>query len=240
MDADSRAAKLAAIADTVLEIRNNVTSAREDIVRLLDEALDGALEHERKSDGTIELLFGPMFSEKTSTMVARVRRAALAGNPAVIIKWHKDTRYEKGAVIASHGEIRQASARGTEDSAPIRVIVTNSLATAELDSDELVVGVDEGQFYPDLIEQCTAWALEGRRVIVAALDGDYTRKPFGRVCDLVPLCESVEKLRGVCMMCRRRESAFTRRFGGNTNIVVEGGKEIYKATCRSCYDQPLS
>lgn len=39
-----------------------------------------------------------------------------------------------------------------------------------------VVGIDEGQFFPDLMPFCEAAANAGKIVIVAALDGTFQRK----------------------------------------------------------------
>ena len=188
--------------------------------------------------GRIELIVGPMFSEKTSEMVSRVRRAALANQPAVIVKFRGDDRYDRSDIVATHADVRQVSTPGTEVCAAIRVIAADTLK--EVKVTEMVVGVDEGQFYPDLVEICEKWAQEGRRVIVAALDGDFARRPFGQVCDLVPLCEFVEKRRGVCMKCRRQDSAFTQRLGTSTVLIQIGARESYRAVCRQCYFTPVT
>jgi thymidine kinase len=39
-----------------------------------------------------------------------------------------------------------------------------------------VIGIDEGQFFPDLIEFVETCANEGVTVIIAALDGNFLRK----------------------------------------------------------------
>lgn len=39
-----------------------------------------------------------------------------------------------------------------------------------------VIGVDEGQFFPDLVQFCEKLAARGRVVIVAALDGTFQRQ----------------------------------------------------------------
>ena len=176
-----------------------------------------------------------MYSEKTTEMGSRVRRATFANQPAVIIKWAGDTRYEAGAVVASHADFRQTSTAASDACAAIRVVTTNALADVSIHDDEKVIGIDEGQFYPDLIAQCELWAGKGCRVIVAALDGDFARRPFGQVCNLVPLCESVEKRRGVCMSCRTRDSAFTQRLGASVDIIQVGARESYRSVCRKCY-----
>ena len=61
-----------------------------------------------------------------------------------------------------------------------------------------VIGIDEGQFFGDLVSFCETAANAGKIVIVAGLDGDFKAEPFGTICDLVPLAEKVDKLCAVC------------------------------------------
>ena len=49
-----------------------------------------------------------------------------------------------------------------------------------------MVGIDEGQFFPDVVKFCETAANLGKTVLVAALDGTFERKPFGNIIDLVP------------------------------------------------------
>jgi len=183
--------------------------------------------------GRIELIIGPMFASKTTEMVCRIHRAALANQASVIIKYRGDSRYDDGAVVTTHAGIKQTSTPETKILAPIRIVIASCLS--EVDISEPFIGIDEGQFFPDLVECCERWAAKGHCVIVAALDGDFARRPFGHVCSLIPLCESVEKLRGVCMVCRGRDSAFTQRIGASTNLVEIGAQESYRSVCRQCY-----
>ena len=43
-------------------------------------------------------------------------------------------------------------------------------------ADADIIGVDEGSFFPDLVERCEAWANSGKTVIIAALDGTFQRE----------------------------------------------------------------
>ena len=75
----------------------------------------------------------------------------------------------------------------------------------------------------------------GKTVIVAALDGTYQKRPFGRVLELVPLAESVTKLSAVCMVCKHDAAAFSQRISREREVEVIGGPEKYVALCRACY-----
>lgn len=71
-------------------------------------------------------------------------------------------------------------------------------------------------------------------MLVAALDGTFERKAFGRIIDLIPLAERVSKLCAVCVYCTR-EAAFTKRIIESKEIQLIGGDDMYKPVCRECF-----
>ena len=97
-----------------------------------------------------------------------------------------------------------------------------------------VVGIDEGQFFEDIVEFCQQAANLGKIVLVAALDGTFERKPFGNIINLIPLAEKVNKLCAVCVYCTS-EAAFTKRIIESKEIQLIGGDEMYKPVCRACF-----
>jgi len=101
-----------------------------------------------------------------------------------------------------------------------------------------VIGIDEGQFFPDVVSFCEQMANMGKVVIVAALDGTFQRKPFGSILELIPMAEDVTKLTAVCVMCQG-SAAFTKRLGEEQEIELIGGEDKYIAVCRSCYHIPI-
>eukprot|EP00007_Cunea_sp_BSH-02190019_P003952 CAMPEP_0174243874 /NCGR_PEP_ID=MMETSP0417-20130205/33157_1 /TAXON_ID=242541 /ORGANISM="Mayorella sp, Strain BSH-02190019" /LENGTH=222 /DNA_ID=CAMNT_0015323469 /DNA_START=58 /DNA_END=723 /DNA_ORIENTATION=+ len=183
---------------------------------------DGGLVKE-KHDGAIVLVMGPMFSGKTTELLRRLERHRLARRRVVLVKYARDQRYAGEAEAATHCGMRAEAVGALKlEEAEERV------------RDAQVVGVDEGQFFPDLVEATERWAAQGKVVVVAALDGDFQRRPFARVADLVPHAEEVVKLRAVCLVCCG-EAAFTRRLGTETQLEVIGGADKYIAVCRRCY-----
>ena len=105
----------------------------------------------------------------------------------------------------------------------------------EMAQDFEVIGIDEGQFFPDLVEMAEYCSNRGKHVIISALDGDFERKPFGQVCDLIPLSEKVEKLQAICMLCKDENAVFNLRLIESQDKILVGSDDIYKSVCRKCY-----
>lgn len=166
-----------------------------------------------------------MFSGKTTELMRRMKRYQIANYNCLVIKYANDTRYDKEA-LATHDK----------QTLPATSAVTLLPMVGEA-SEYDVIGVDEGQFFPDVVTFCEQMADRGKTVIVAALDGTYQRKGFGNILELVPLAESVVKLTAVCMQCYG-EASFTKRKGAETAVEVIGGADKYLATCRACYKEP--
>ncbi|BFU24901.1 thymidine kinase domain containing protein [Entamoeba histolytica HM-1:IMSS-B] len=180
-------------------------------------------ELEKTYDGSIQLIIGPMFSGKTTELIRLIKRFRYSKKTTVVIKYSKDTRYGSEDEAISH------------DKESWKAIPTMKLMPVlETALNYEVIGIDEGQFFPDLIEFSEACASYGRLVIIAALDGTFQRKPFGQITDLIPLCESVKKLSAVCVNCGKK-AAFSLRTSSEESIEVIGGVDKYCAVCRKCF-----
>ncbi|TQE02472.1 hypothetical protein C1H46_011880 [Malus baccata] len=98
-----------------------------------------------------------------------------------------------------------------------------------------VIGIDEAQFFEDLYDFCSEAAdRDGKKVIVAGLDGDYLRRKFGSVLDVVPLADSVTKLTARCELCGKR-AFFTLRKTEEMQTELIGGADVYMPVCRQHY-----
>lgn len=172
----------------------------------------------------IEIIFGPMFSGKSTELIRRIRRHTVAKARCLMIKYHKDLRYSSEDLVCTHD-------KQTWDSFPCAQLVAAWDEALKHD----VIGIDEGQFFPEIAAFCEALATRGKIVIVAALDSTFQRKPFGRILELVPLAENVTKLNSVCSQCHG-DAAFSHRLAGDEEAVeMIGGLESYEALCRKCF-----
>lgn len=171
--------------------------------------------------GHIQLIIGPMFSGKSTELIRRVRCYQIAQYKCVTIKYSNDNRYGTG--LWTHDKNNFAALE-----------VTKLCDVLEAITDFSVIGIDEGQFFPDIVEFCERMANEGKIVIVAALDGTFQRRPFNNILNLIPLSEMVVKLTAVCMKCFK-EASFSKRLGAETEIEIIGGNDMYQSVCRKCY-----
>jgi thymidine kinase len=172
--------------------------------------------------GRIELIIGPMFAGKSTELIRRVRRYSRTRKKCLVIKYKADTRYSVESV-STHDRVEHRAESCTE------------LKEVDHLIDEVdVVAIDEGQFFPDLLSFADRVANSGRIVIIACLDADFLRAPFGDVCNLVPRAELITKLTAVCNRCTA-DAAFTLRTTNATQQALIGGAEMYEPVCRSCH-----
>lgn len=148
----------------------------------------------------------------------------MAGARCKCIKYAHDIRYSP----------EHAS---THDRQMMRADAVTRLGDADV-SDADVIGVDEGQFYEDLVPWVKAQLAGHKTVIVSALDGTFTQEAFGTTLELIPLADRVDKMHAVCAVCGA-DAPFSRRITAETNNIVIGGSEKYVAVCRGCLRAPI-
>lgn len=180
---------------------------------------------ERHREGRIEAISGGMFSGKSEELVRRLRRAAIARQTVQVFKPSADTRHGPERLVTR--DKRELEAVSVACSCEIR---------QKLLSEVQVVGIDEAQFFDDgLIDLVCELADSGVRVIVAGLDLDYLRRPFGPMPRILALAEYVDKVHAVCMRCGAPAHYSQRMTGGGEQLQV-GDTEAYEARCRRCYE----
>jgi thymidine kinase len=181
----------------------------------------------KKVQMSLELIIGPMFAGKTSVLQSIHRRWKSLGFICVAYKPQIDTRYSIEC-ISSHDQIHIA--------ATCVATLMDRLPTEEYKSAQLIL-IEEGQFFPDLFDfVMTAVEKDGKQVVVAGLDGDRFRKPFGDILRLIPLADRIQKLTAFCSVCRNGTPALF-SFGSiiTDDLVVVGQVDLYRAVCRKHY-----
>ena len=187
----------------------------------------------RHTQGSVEVITGPMFSGKTEEFIRRLRRAVIARQKVQVFKPAIDTRY---------GEAKVSSHAGAEFHAiPLQRIED---LWEHLEPDTTVVGIDEAQFFTDAITQVVqALADRGVRVILAGLDMDFRGEPFGPMPILLAQADRVDKLQAICMVCGGPATRTQRLVNGrparyDDPVVIVGAAELYEPRCREHHIVP--
>jgi len=174
--------------------------------------------------GWIEVISGGMFSGKSEELLRRVRRAEIARQRTQIFKPAMDNRFDAKRII-------------TRDNRGLDALTAHSASDlrSKIEFGVRVVAVDEVQFFDEpIVSLCMEMADAGIRVIVAGLDQDYLRRPFGPMPALLSVAEYVSKMHAVCVRCGSPAHYSQRIAGGDSQIEV--GDISYEARCRSCYE----
>ena len=198
--------------------------------------------------GAIHLIVGPMFAGKTSKLLEEAQHVSShQGDDVLYLKSSKDNRYSESHIATHTGIqvpcfavshlIRDVLPGMDGGSGKREGDRATPSAISQRYASSRVVAIDEAQFFgEDLVEFCTRAADDdAKTVVVAGLDGDFLRGRFGHVLDLVPLSDSVVKLRARCAVCGER-AVFSRKIDGDLGRQEEiGSSETYVAVCRRCY-----
>ena len=102
-----------------------------------------------------------MFAGKSTELLRRVRRNEIAGKKCLYVKYIQDTRYD-ASQISTHDMIKKSA---------IAVRDLSELGDNWMNYD--VIGIDEGQFFKDIVPFCEEVAQAGKIVITAALSSTY-------------------------------------------------------------------
>jgi len=221
------------------------------------------------ASGSIELLTGPMFSGKSTALLERVAELQAQGRDVAVVKPGLDQRYARNMVVSHAGKACPCFVCAERLSELPRLL--GEARWHELDAvaiDEAQFFPDLVEFATMAAEgggggaeraaaeeakEATAGAGDEnaptllppsrpKAVIVAGLSGDFKRRPFGRVAELLAVADRVSALRAVCFSCGadapfslRLEGGKGKGKQGDDGQVLVGGEEAYQPACRACF-----
>jgi thymidine kinase len=179
---------------------------------------------------SLEIIIGPMFAGKSSAILQRVKREQSIGTKVLIVTSVIDTRYVANVNLVKTHDSQVAEAVGIRNIDEIFLIKGFEEAS--------LVIIEEAQFFTKLYDTVRNIVdVCGKNVVVVGLDGDSDRKPFGEILQLIPLCDTVTKLKALCKRCAfgsgvRKDAIFSACFTGKEDQVSVGGDDKYEAVCR--------
>ena len=184
--------------------------------------------------GHLSLILGPMFSDKTTTLIHKLKQHCIAKQKIILIKPSRDTRYNRNGLVSSH------------DGLSMNAINISSLEKdpESIPNDIDVIGIDEGHFFPNLFDFCARWLAKGVSIYIAALNGTYERKPFPVISNLIPLADEINFKHGVCVICNSTNGSCSVKISSegqlDENGILVGGDDKFTITCSHCYTKEIT
>jgi len=179
----------------------------------------------------LEIILGGMYAGKTSRLVEIYKQCKFCNINVTVINHQIDNRYDEELL-------------STHDMVKIPCIKTNNLMDLYNNNNEMtnifhtsdVILINEGQFFPDLEKFVKLLLVFGKKIYVCGLDGDFERKKFGQILDLIPLCDKVTKLSSLCSLCKNgTPGIFSKRISSEKEQTIVGF-DNYIPVCRNCYE----
>jgi len=187
----------------------------------------------------LEIILGPMFSGKTSRLVELYKQYNFCGIKVAVINHTYDIRYDK-TMLSTHDKnmipcIQTDKIDSLWNYCDLESAYTNVAADHMKVRMADVILINEAQFFCDLVPCVLDMLKEKKIVYLCGLDGDFQRKKFGTILELIPVCDKVTKLTALCHYCKNgTPGIFTKRLTSEQQQTLIGS-DNYVPVCRSCY-----
>jgi thymidine kinase len=164
---------------------------------------------------------GPMFADKTTTLIALIRGNEPHFCETIVVKPLIDSRYQDNlpAIISHNGDRYPA---------------------IECDSDNLrsiehgygaVIYIDEGHFFPNIVEDVKHFLKAGAKVVVAGLDLDFRHEGFQNMQELMAMAKINIQCKAICQCGAFAKYTKMREDLQTENNIDVGGAEKYAPCC---------
>lgn len=183
----------------------------------------------------LEVIFGCMFSSKSSMIIKRIIILKEIGLKCLYINHILDNRSDTS--FSTHNPVIKQELTSIIDTRSV-----NKLSNVHDLQKYDVIAVDEAQFFTDLRTEVMRWVetLE-KVVIVGGLNLDHTGNRFGQINLLIDHADKITHLRPYCRKCLNsknrvvRKAIYTQKIKADDTQIAIGGSELYQPICRQCY-----
>ena len=173
----------------------------------------------------IEIVLGCMYSGKSTELIRRCGRYKAIGKKILMINHSLDIR--TGNSVMTH---KKDTVDAIKTDNLMGIIKTPEFINSD------VVGIDEGQFFDDLLNFVKSVELTDKIIIISGLDGDSERRPFGQMLDCIPYCDEVIKLNAMDMIDKDgTPGIFTKRVSEKKEHILVGTTDCFIAVSRKNY-----
>lgn len=176
---------------------------------------------------SLHIIDGPMFSGKTTKLLNEIKRYKISEKKTILIRYQFDNRYSSHDCIVSHD--------GISDDA---IVTDNILAVKDKIIKYDVIGIDEAQFFENIVVFIRDMLMQhNKRILVAMLNGDFKQEIFKNTIGIYALATIHTFLYSVCNYCKSHVAVFSVLKNNHEkcdNVYNIGGCEKYMTLCLHC------
>lgn len=180
----------------------------------------------------ITLICGSMYSGKSTTLLMKIQRAIYGRKNAVLIRPRIDSR---GYFTHSLGNEELNQFVENKKLTVLEISEFTKEKVKHLCNFFDSIFIDE--FF--MIKNCkflAQEALPSNDIYFAGLIASSENEVFGEVISLLPYCDNITKLNGVCMECGSQLGNYSLfKEGHKTQSIVIGDINKYECVCKECY-----
>jgi thymidine kinase len=191
-----------------------------------------------KNMGKLEIIMGTMFSGKTSYLLNKIALFVELNLKVLYLNIDFDDRSE--LEFSTHNPIFNSIDFKKKDKINENLTMTKvrDFSNIIFESYDIIM-IDEAHFFDDIIKFTKKLIDNKKHVIIATLIADYKGNKFGKVLDLIPICDEVVRLESYCIECSKQKkinkAIYSKRITKNKESIDIGGSDKYVAVCREHY-----
>ena len=173
--------------------------------------------------GYLELIIGPMFSNKTTTLINLANK--FSDKKCLRIKHSIDKRYDSKFICSHNGE-------KLDDI--VNLYKLKDIFSIDGYKDVEYIFIDELQFFNDSYESIIKMVdIDCKNIYAAGLDGTFLREPFNNVINLIPIADKINKHTSKCYLCDK-DAPFSKKLivDKKDGVIDVGGADKYQPACR--------
>lgn len=166
---------------------------------------------------------GPMFSSKSTRLIADVERYNLQKRNVICFKPKMDERYQATKITTHNGATIEA-----------QLVITGNDIISIVDTlaeKPDVIAVDEAFMIEDSSTSLIKLFRRGINIVVASIDLSASCMPFAEVAAMLPFATEIVKCTAVCTICGHDAAYTQRKFHNEDDEIVVGGSELYEPRC---------
>jgi len=165
---------------------------------------------------------GPMFSSKTTRLLATIDRFRYQNRNVVAFKPSLDERYSQSKICTHNGgEIEAHVVKSGDD---IIKLVKN------YDKNIDVIAVDEAFMIEGVAVSLLDLFRSGKTIVISSLQLSATGNVFEEIRDMMPWATKIEVCPAVCTITGL-DAYYTHRKFNNMEEITVGGSDLYEPRC---------